>query len=256
MDKRIEAYIKQIITRLTCSEEEKDEIEDEMRDHLYLLVQEYSEEGYSEKEAVEKALQTFGKEKEIEEGFQKSLSPFYKLIQYSLWISFSLYTVVLLGQLFVIRLIRSINMGFSPYFFHLGSHTVSPSMIFNKEVFSLNTNFVPFGNIYMYLTGQNRFNLDIIIHNTVGNVLIFIPLGIFFLLLISKESTISKAALFFMTCSLSIEVLQYVLRVGQFDIDDITLNTLGGMVGYFIGQLIKQGLIFVRRGTSKVQFDK
>lgn len=77
MDKRIEAYIKQVIARLTCNEDEKDEIEDEMRDHLSLLVQEYSEEGYSRKEAVEKALQTFGQEKEIGRSLQRSLSPFY-----------------------------------------------------------------------------------------------------------------------------------------------------------------------------------
>lgn len=251
MDQCIERYIKQIITRLICSEEEKGEIEDEMRDHLYLLVQEYSEEGYSEKEAVEKALQTFGDEKEIEEGFQKSLSPFHKLIQYTLWISFSLYTLVLLLELFVGRLIKSINMDYSPYFFHLGYHTVSPYMIFNKEIFYLNTNFVPFGNIYMYATGQDRFNLDIIIHNTIGNVLIFVPLGIFFLLLLSKKPTIMKAALFFIKCSVVIEILQYVLRVGQFDIDDVILNTIGGIVGYFIIKLIKQGLYFSKKNISK-----
>ncbi|MGG6447379.1 VanZ family protein [Pseudobacillus badius] len=256
MDKCIEEYIKQIITSLTCSEEEKDEIEDEMRDHLYLLVQEYTEEGYSEKEAAEKALQTFGQEKEIQKGFQKSFSPFHRWIQYSLWVSFFGYTLILIVELLVNRLYRRVNSDTNEYFIYLAGHIDSPSTIFNEEVFSLNTNFIPFENIYMCLSGQDKFNLDIIVHNTIGNVLLFIPIGVLFSLLLSKKKDNFRAFLFFLAFSLVIEVLQYVLRVGQFDIDDILLNTIGGVVGYFMGQLIKQSSIFVRRDASRVHFNK
>lgn len=256
MDKSIEAYVKRFIADLRCNEEEKNEVEDEMRDHLYLLVQEYLEEGYSNEEAVQKAIQAFGEGKEIRKGLQKSLSPFYRLIQYGLWISFSLYAFVLLGQLLVLRLIRSVSMGFNPYFSLLDSQTGGPFIIFNKEIFSMNTNFIPFESIYNYISNYDHFNFNIILHNTIGNILIFIPLGVFFSLLLSKEETLSKAIFFFLSCSFSIEVLQYTLRVGQFDIDDVILNTVGGIAGYCIVKLTKQGLTFSRRNVSKIEFGK
>ena len=32
--------------------------------------------------------------------------------------------------------------------------------------------------------------------------------------------------------SLTVEILQLVAKVGSFDVDDLLLNTLGGLVGY------------------------
>jgi len=37
LDQKIESYIRGIVSRLNCSEEEKRDIMDEMRDHLHLL---------------------------------------------------------------------------------------------------------------------------------------------------------------------------------------------------------------------------
>ena len=34
--------------------------------------------------------------------------------------------------------------------------------------------------------------------------------------------------------SLGVEVMQLITRVGSFDVDDIFLNTLGGVLGYII----------------------
>ena len=45
MDKNIETYIDQIVSELNCDENEKREIIDEMKDHLYLLKNEYLEQG-------------------------------------------------------------------------------------------------------------------------------------------------------------------------------------------------------------------
>ena len=38
--------------------------------------------------------------------------------------------------------------------------------------------------------------------------------------------------------SLSIEILQFVLQLGQFDIDDIILNVIGSMIGFSITKTI------------------
>ena len=46
----------------------------------------------------------------------------------------------------------------------------------------------------------------------------------------------------FVTFELSfvVEILQIVFRVGSFDVDDLILNTLGGMLGYLLLELIEK----------------
>jgi D-alanyl-D-alanine carboxypeptidase len=65
----------------------------------------------------------------------------------------------------------------------------------------------------------------------------FMPLGLLLPLLyrpISWKGVLGIAVAF----SLCIETLQLVLRVGTFDVDDILLNTLGVMLGYFVFLLL------------------
>ena len=40
--------------------------------------------------------------------------------------------------------------------------------------------------------------------------------------------------------SLTVEVLQLLFRVGSFDVDDLILNTLGGILGYFLLKKIER----------------
>ena len=77
-------------------------------------------------------------------------------------------------------------------------------------------------------------------YNLVGNVLIFVPAG-FFIPMLWKE----KRGFLFTTCitfqmSLLVEILQMVFRVGSFDVDDLILNTLGGMLGYLLLLLVEK----------------
>jgi len=43
-------------------------------------------------------------------------------------------------------------------------------------------------------------------------------------------------AVFLATCS--VEALQFVTRVGSFDVDDIILNTIGGIIGYLLFAMV------------------
>ena len=69
--------------------------------------------------------------------------------------------------------------------------------------------------------------------NLFGNVAVFMPFG--FLLPMFRDSlqkwyrTTALSLLF----SLSIETLQLLTRRGSFDVDDLILNTLGGLAGYW-----------------------
>ena len=81
------------------------------------------------------------------------------------------------------------------------------------------------------------------IKNILGNILLLLPLGIFLPMCFKRlrrfKSTVITCAL----VSLSIEVIQYIsIYFGNFlnicDIDDIILNTLGGMIGFIIYKVI------------------
>jgi glycopeptide antibiotics resistance protein len=62
------------------------------------------------------------------------------------------------------------------------------------------------------------------------NILIFVPLGIYGGIL-CRRWPFKKKLFFFFLISLTVEVLQFILAVGAFDITDIITNTLGGIIG-------------------------
>ncbi|MGE7183965.1 VanZ family protein [Peribacillus sp. NPDC006672] len=117
------------------------------------------------------------------------------------------------------------------------------SEIINHFEFSFNeyhwrsSNVVPFKTIIFYLFLAD-LNVTIRIENLVGNIIGFVPFG-FILPLLSKKFLDFKAIII-ATFSLSFtyEILQLLFEFGSFDIDDLILNTLGGLVGYLTIKLI------------------
>lgn len=71
------------------------------------------------------------------------------------------------------------------------------------------------------------------------NVVIFVPLGIYVEILFERWSFGKKFFLFFLI-SLIVEVLQFILAVGAFDITDIITNTVGGIIGLMIFKVIQK----------------
>lgn len=68
--------------------------------------------------------------------------------------------------------------------------------------------------------------------NILGNILAFAPFGFFLPLLNKKYRRFFYATFLSILFTLVIELMQMFLRVGIFDVDDILLNTIGGMLGY------------------------
>ena len=66
-------YIKSILTYSELSDIEQDELFLEMYDHLNSLKEEYMEQGMNEKEAIYKAIQSFGESKVIGVEINKSV---------------------------------------------------------------------------------------------------------------------------------------------------------------------------------------
>ena len=237
MDQTVKSYIRKIVSELNCEEQEKSDIAEEMTGHILLLKQEYQEQGYSDTESTQRALKSFGDEKRIEEGFQHSIFPYYKMFRKINWVLFGIYSLIVLSNLLFFRVLsRVINYksGFNKYFY------VSPESngLFDLVTWQQNSNLIPFGNTYEYIMGADKFNMDIIINNTLGNIMIFIPLGIFLPILFKKLRIFIQVLVCSMIISFTIEALQFSLQIGQFDIDDVILNTVGSAVGYLIIKLL------------------
>ena len=93
-------------------------------------------------------------------------------------------------------------------------------------------NLVPFVEIRRFWEYRETVGAFAWITNLFGNVLIFMPFG-FFLPMGSRKKSFFKTAVSSFELSLAIEVFQLVSKVGCFDVDDLMLNTFGGILGYF-----------------------
>ncbi len=99
-------------------------------------------------------------------------------------------------------------------------------------------NIFPLRTIKSYLKYSGFFHSFL---NIVGNILIFVPLGFFIPTLYKRFQNFLKATLVFVLISLFIEFIQFF--VGRsVDIDDMILNTLGGIIGYIIYRLNEKKL--------------
>ncbi len=105
-------------------------------------------------------------------------------------------------------------------------------------------NLIPFKEIFRYSLGSRLF-----IKNVLGNVVMFIPYG-FFCSYILKENRYLPILVLTLIASVSIETTQ--LMIGRvFDIDDIMLNTVGGMIGFYVYILFLKAREFYKPLLSK-----
>ena len=89
------------------------------------------------------------------------------------------------------------------------------------------SNLVPFKEMFRYDFGSKMFY-----RNVVGNMLMFIPYGFFTSYFLKLKKPLHIFLLTFLV-SITIETTQFVIgRV--FDIDDIMLNIVGGLLGFTI----------------------
>ena len=88
-------------------------------------------------------------------------------------------------------------------------------------------NIVPFSEIFRYEIGSKMF-----IYNVLGNILLFVPYG-YFVTRYTESKSIFQIFIVCLVTSFTVEFLQ--VKLGRsFDVDDIILNVLGGVVGYFL----------------------
>ena len=94
-------------------------------------------------------------------------------------------------------------------------------------------NLVLFKEIRRFLTYRETLGTFAVLTNVVGNVVIFVPFG-FFMPMASKYRSFFMTVCYSFGLSLCVEVFQLLTRVGSFDVDDLLLNTIGGLAGYIL----------------------
>ena len=223
----IEEYIKSIVQKTNLSQSDRDELYFEIYDHLTSLKQEFLDQGKSEEEATTLAIQNFGEASTLGTEIEKTMqSSTQKYVQWIGWGLFLPYSFVLLFKLLLGR--PAFYFGNLKYFFETGNwHSIHGGLV----------NLVPFRSTIRYLTEFDSYNIDIVLMNTLGNVIIFIPFGFLLPLLFKQINNVKMASKIFIKFILLIESLQLLTFTGVFDIDDIILNMLGALIGYgsFVG---------------------
>lgn len=108
----------------------------------------------------------------------------------------------------------------------------------NREI-RRSYNLIPFQMIWEYASGSNHLRSSFAVSNILGNVVVFIPFGLF-LQTIRKHKTFWKGVLIVLATTVAIEAIQYLFGLGASDIDDVLLNTCGGMVGMLVYRLFRR----------------
>ena len=95
---------------------------------------------------------------------------------------------------------------------------------------SWGVNLVPFRTIKNYIKYSGFLHTMI---NIMGNVIIFVPFGILLPEIFSKARNILKILVITFFTSFFVEFIQFFIG-RSVDIDDLMLNVLGSVIGYFI----------------------
>lgn len=115
---------------------------------------------------------------------------------------------------------------FFAYIIALQMLTIDDIVIY--ETISINKfNLVPIVHIVQYISSGDFYAF---IYNVLGNILLFVPMGIFLNLFNIKK--LIYVVIICFGVSLSIEFFQTTLSARIFDIDDIICNVTGAIFGY------------------------
>lgn len=105
----------------------------------------------------------------------------------------------------------------------------------------------PFREIKRFVKNWQVIGIEGVLLNLLGNVLAFVPFGFVLPVLSRRFRNGFHITLLSMEFSLLVEVIQLVSKVGSFDVDDIILNTAGGLTGYILYRICEHCLLRQKR---------
>lgn len=233
-----ERFLKQLISQLDADEQTKRDIYDEISDHLELSKRSYIDAGYSEAEAEQRALADFGGSKKVGRQLNRSMSPLGVVIRSAGWLLLAIYLTELLFRLLVGKLVFYMNGG------QWSTMRLDRYQYLRPDD---RYNLIPLRSDLRYWHYHQHYNFDIWFNNTIGNILIWIPLGILLPLVLRRCRRPAVILILSASLALFIEVVQLVTQSGIADIDSILLRIAGAMMGYGLFAGTRQLLNVVSR---------
>lgn len=106
-------------------------------------------------------------------------------------------------------------------------------------------NLIPFASISNYVLSGSAGVKRFAVANLIGNIVAFVPLGAF-LPLFRRRTGVWTNLLVVVCASVAVETVQGIFGLGTSDIDDVILNTIGGLVGILFFRLLR--VLLRRRG--------
>ncbi|MDO5403561.1 MAG: VanZ family protein [Eubacteriales bacterium] len=95
-------------------------------------------------------------------------------------------------------------------------------------------NLYPFKEIMRFVNNEDILGMGAVLANVLGNVVAFAPFGFCLPMVTDHRMKFIRVTILSAGLSLMIELVQLVSMVGSFDVDDIILNTAGGIAGYIL----------------------
>lgn len=92
-------------------------------------------------------------------------------------------------------------------------------------------NLVLFKEVKRFILYRKEIGLESFIVNIFGNILAFAPFGFVLPIISENNRKLFNITLLSLEFSLTVELIQLIFKVGIFDVDDLFMNTLGGMMG-------------------------
>ncbi len=92
-------------------------------------------------------------------------------------------------------------------------------------------NLTLFKEVKRFIYYREILGYESFIVNIFGNVLAFAPFGFGLPIISAGNRKLLNIVLLSLEFSLTIELIQLIFKVGIFDVDDIFLNTIGGILG-------------------------
>ena len=87
--------------------------------------------------------------------------------------------------------------------------------------------------IKRFIQYRHQLGTFAVFSNLFGNILIFMPVG-YFSAMAGKRRSFFKTLFWSFCLTFCVELMQLITKVGCFDVDDILLNTIGGVLGYIV----------------------
>lgn len=118
-------------------------------------------------------------------------------------------------------------------------------VLFRTQHQTRSINLIPFRGVVSYLSGEDLVSgkdSAAVLHafmlsNLLGNIVLFIPLGVY-VTLFTEGKTIWKNTALILFVSILVEILQFTFKFGIGDVDDVILNTVGGLIGCTLCRMV------------------